>query len=245
MRAAPIALLACVAAVAVIHAVDAAVYNDEPMDVHNANGTSGGPSKMEPALAAFTKKFKSNDYLLHIGRKTVGKLCDKIKKDELAYNYFYLKIHKDEYRMVKPSMVNSACQKGKAKGGMQAIVKLLDSAEHAAVWCPTDAKSPSCEVYVLRDDVPTGYTAETWRNGNGAAGPGRRLNGYEPFPGEHTGDGCFSGVAKVTTDIGTKFMSELKVGDKVLAMRRDGSTFFDDVYMFGHKDNSVGEHEYP
>ena len=31
-------------------------------------------------------------------------------------------------------------------------------------------------------------------------------------------------------------MSELRVGDKVLSVRSDGSTFFDEVYMFGHKD---------
>jgi hypothetical protein len=31
-------------------------------------------------------------------------------------------------------------------------------------------------------------------------------------------------------------MDALRVGDRVLAARADGSTFYDDVYMFGHKD---------
>jgi hypothetical protein len=31
-------------------------------------------------------------------------------------------------------------------------------------------------------------------------------------------------------------MSELRMGDKVLSVRSDGSTFFDEIYMFGHKD---------
>jgi len=31
-------------------------------------------------------------------------------------------------------------------------------------------------------------------------------------------------------------MRELRLGDKVMSVRPDGSTFFDEVYMFGHKD---------
>jgi hypothetical protein len=31
-------------------------------------------------------------------------------------------------------------------------------------------------------------------------------------------------------------MAELRMGDKVLSVRADGSTFFDEIYMFGHKD---------
>ena len=34
-------------------------------------------------------------------------------------------------------------------------------------------------------------------------------------------------------------MSDLRLGDKVLSVRPDGSTFFDEVYMFGHKDSTT------
>jgi hypothetical protein len=34
-------------------------------------------------------------------------------------------------------------------------------------------------------------------------------------------------------------MSELRLGDKVLSVRLDGSTFFDEIYMFGHKEAAV------
>jgi Hint module len=34
-------------------------------------------------------------------------------------------------------------------------------------------------------------------------------------------------------------MSELRIGDKALSMRPDGSTFFDEIYMFGHKEKST------
>ena len=48
---------------------------------------------------------------------------------------------------------------------------------------------------------------------------------------------CFPADAIVTTaHAGDLPISSLKIGDKVLAARPDGSTFFDDVYMFGHKD---------
>ena len=48
---------------------------------------------------------------------------------------------------------------------------------------------------------------------------------------------CFPADAIVTTShAGDLPISSLKIGDKVLAARPDGSTFFDDIYMFGHKD---------
>ena len=43
-------------------------------------------------------------------------------------------------------------------------------------------------------------------------------------------------AAVVTEQAGRRRMDELRVGDRVLAARPDGSTFYDDVYMFGHKD---------
>jgi hypothetical protein len=50
---------------------------------------------------------------------------------------------------------------------------------------------------------------------------------------------CFPADAVVTTLRGATRISALKIGDKVLAARPDGSTFFDDVYMFGHKDTTT------
>jgi hypothetical protein len=51
---------------------------------------------------------------------------------------------------------------------------------------------------------------------------------------------CFPADAVVTTvRHGATRISALKIGDKVLAARPDGSTFFDDVYMFGHKDTTT------
>jgi len=47
---------------------------------------------------------------------------------------------------------------------------------------------------------------------------------------------CFPADAIVTTaHAGDLPISSLKIGDKVLATRPDGSTFFDDVYMFGEQ----------
>ena len=52
--------------------------------------------------------------------------------------------------------------------------------------------------------------------------------------------GCFPGDSVVTTEAGgRRRISELAIGDRVLAARPDGSTFFDDVYLFGHKDAAV------
>ncbi|KXZ44122.1 hypothetical protein GPECTOR_73g643 [Gonium pectorale] len=42
---------------------------------------------------------------------------------------------------------------------------------------------------------------------------------------------------------GRKRMSELAAGDRVLTVRSDGSTAFDDVYLFGHK-RAEGMHEF-
>jgi len=50
-------------------------------------------------------------------------------------------------------------------------------------------------------------------------------------------ENCFPSDALVQTpDNGAKRMDQLRIGDKVLAVGADGSTFYDDIYMFGHKD---------
>jgi hypothetical protein len=53
----------------------------------------------------------------------------------------------------------------------------------------------------------------------------------------HYSKKCFPFDALVSTErAGPVRMDALRVGDRVLAARPDGSTFYDDVYMFGHKD---------
>jgi len=50
---------------------------------------------------------------------------------------------------------------------------------------------------------------------------------------------CFPADASVETPLGTKRMSELRVGDTVRSVNGAGELFFDDVYFFGHADASV------
>jgi hypothetical protein len=48
---------------------------------------------------------------------------------------------------------------------------------------------------------------------------------------------CFPGSAMVRlADGATVFISSLRIGDRVLAVRPDGTTFYDEVYLRGHKD---------
>lgn len=61
----------------------------------------------------------------------------------------------------------------------------------------------------------------------------------------HTGSGsfrqcpsCFPGSSSVQTSTGMKRMSDLRVGDSVLAVDSSGKMIFDDVYFFGHADAS-------
>jgi hypothetical protein len=52
--------------------------------------------------------------------------------------------------------------------------------------------------------------------------------------------GCFPAEALATTASGAAVrMDALRVGDRVLAARPDGSTFFDEIYMFGHRDGAA------
>ena len=52
--------------------------------------------------------------------------------------------------------------------------------------------------------------------------------------------GCFPGDSVVVTEAGgQRRISQLAIGDRVLSARPDGSTFFNDVYLFGHKDAAV------
>jgi hypothetical protein len=49
--------------------------------------------------------------------------------------------------------------------------------------------------------------------------------------------GCFpGGAAVVLADGATVAISSLRIGDRVLAARPDGSLFYDEVYLFGHID---------
>ncbi|KXZ44119.1 hypothetical protein GPECTOR_73g640 [Gonium pectorale] len=58
------------------------------------------------------------------------------------------------------------------------------------------------------------------------------------------GGSCFPAEATVQVEGGgRKRMSELAAGDRVLTVRTDGSTAFDDVYLFGHK-RAEGVHEF-
>lgn len=50
---------------------------------------------------------------------------------------------------------------------------------------------------------------------------------------------CFPADASVETPLGTKRMSELRVGDTVRSVNGAGESFFDDVYFFGHADASA------
>jgi hypothetical protein len=56
---------------------------------------------------------------------------------------------------------------------------------------------------------------------------------------------CFPADAIVTTARGAVRISSLKMGDTVLAARPDGSTFFDDVYMFGEQPTQCSHRQGP
>jgi hypothetical protein len=52
---------------------------------------------------------------------------------------------------------------------------------------------------------------------------------------------CFPGDSVVITPTGTKLMSHLEVGDKVLSVSKMGLVIFEEIYMLGHKDfHSIG-----
>lgn len=54
-----------------------------------------------------------------------------------------------------------------------------------------------------------------------------------------SGGGCFPGDARVVTPGGSARMDTLRIGDRVLSLGADGTPFFDEIYMFGHKDVST------
>lgn len=58
----------------------------------------------------------------------------------------------------------------------------------------------------------------------------------EVFGGGGGGGGCFPGATLLQTPGGAKQLSELRVGEKVLAVDSSGRLHFDDVYFFGHAD---------
>ena len=69
-----------------------------------------------------------------------------------------------------------------------------------------------------------------------------RKNAKNLVLGVPNGD-CFPPWATVQTPSGPKQMTEVQVGDKVLAMGPNGKPFFDDLYLVPHKD-SVAVAEY-
>ena len=64
---------------------------------------------------------------------------------------------------------------------------------------------------------------------------------FEEILGRNGGcpSGCFPADAEVQTLQGTVRMKDLQVGDRVLATDGQGKFFFDDVYFFGHADQSI------
>ena len=96
-------------------------------------------------------------------------------------------------------------------------------AQNSCPCCNYDGYNGCCNTINCETCTATGSTC-TCTDGSGGT----------------TTTSCFPANALATLPSGaTKPMSELCIGDSVLAVRPDGTTFFDQIYMFGHKDVSV------
>ena len=60
--------------------------------------------------------------------------------------------------------------------------------------------------------------------------------GREGCTGYCSSGGCFPADATVTTDAGVKAISEVRLGDRVLAARSDGTLGFEEIYLNTHRD---------
>ena len=202
-------------------------------------------------------------YTLTVPRSNVTSVCSLGRAGEEYKTYLPMLFEDGAVRMIKPVAKNSGCASAKETGarssGLEMTFKLLDSAQVGIARCTS--RATECDVYIYESTGAAGYNKEG-QAPRGRAPRGRALASHKRCDDEdecfsctdyctkdkckicnwHRCDctanhhGCFPADAVVTTARGATRISALKIGDKALAARPDGSTFLDDVYMFGHKD---------
>jgi len=122
---------------------------------------------------------------------------------------------------------------------VSAIVTIAtDGAGMYATPILSAAATKACSVALGIASGDTGYVIEQAHDMTSAVVAGMCATGNCGGGGGDDG-GCFPNNALVSTPTGTKRMYELRIGDSVLAARHDGSSFFDEIYLFGHRDSTI------